>query len=56
MNKLGYNVATVGNHEFDYKIAELEERSKELDCGYISINYCFHANKTLLYFFSNCFL
>ena len=48
MNKLKYDVATVGNHEFDYKIAELEERTKELDCGYISINYCFN-NDTCRY-------
>ena len=48
MNKLEYNVATVGNHEFDYKIAELEDRTKELNCGYISINYCFN-NDTCRY-------
>ena len=49
MNKLGYEVATLGNHEFDYKIPVLEERAEQLDCGYISINYCFHANKTARY-------
>ena len=49
MNKLGYEVATLGNHEFTYKIPVLEERAKELNCGYISINYCFHANKTARY-------
>ena len=49
MNKLGYEVATLGNHEFDYKISVLEERAEQLDCGYISINYCFHANKTARY-------
>ena len=49
MNKLKYDVATLGNHEFDYKIPVLEERAEQLDCGYISINYCFHANKTARY-------
>ena len=49
MNKLKYEVATLGNHEFTYKIPVLEERAKELNCGYISINYCFHANKTARY-------
>ena len=49
MNKLKYEVATLGNHEFTYKIPVLEERAKQLDCGYISINYCFHANKTARY-------
>ena len=49
MNKLKYDVATLGNHEFDYRIPVLEERAEQLDCGYISINYCFHANKTARY-------
>ena len=49
MNKLGYEVATLGNHEFTYRIPVLEECAKQLDCGYISINYCFHANKTARY-------
>ena len=49
MNKLKYDVVTLGNHEFDYKIPELEKRAEELECGYISINYCFYANKTARY-------
>ena len=28
MNKVGYDVATLGNHEFDYGIAQLEECEK----------------------------
>ncbi|MBP5445664.1 MAG: 5'-nucleotidase C-terminal domain-containing protein, partial [Acholeplasmatales bacterium] len=46
MNKLGYDVVTLGNHEFDYGVAQLEECYKQLECKYISCNYCFNANKT----------
>ena len=49
MNKIGYDVATLGNHEFDYQIPKLKENSLLLNCGYISINYCFHKNKTSIY-------
>ena len=49
MNKLEYDVVTLGNHEFDYKIPQLEECEQRLNCGYISINYCFHKNKTARY-------
>ena len=49
MNKIGYDVATLGNHEFDYGISQLEECEKNLTCSYISTNYCFHKNKTSIY-------
>ena len=49
MNKLEYQVVTLGNHEFDYKIPQLEVCEQKLNCGYISINYCFHKNKTAIY-------
>ena len=49
MNKIGYDVVTVGNHEFDYGVPQLEECSKLLNCGYISCNYCFNKNKTSIY-------
>ena len=49
MNEVGYDVATLGNHEFDYGIAQLEECEKRLNCSYISSNYCFHKNKTAIY-------
>ena len=38
MNAVGYDVCIPGNHEFDYGIDCLLERSKELTCGYISCN------------------
>ena len=49
MNKLEYEVATLGNHEFDYGIEQLEEVEKLLNCSYISSNYCFKKNKTSIY-------
>jgi len=49
MNKVGYDVATLGNHEFDYGVAQLEECQKRLNCSYISTNYCYHKNKQAIY-------
>ena len=49
MNQLKYDVATLGNHEFDYRIPVLEERAEQLNCGYISINYCLYETKTAIY-------
>ena len=49
MNKLEYEVATIGDHEFHYGIEQLEKIEKLLDCGYISSNYCFKKNKTSIY-------
>ena len=49
MNKLEYEVATIGDHEFHYGIKQLEKIEKLLDCGYISSNYCFKKNKTSIY-------
>ena len=49
MNKLEYDVATLGNHEFDYGVAQLETCAKMLNCSYISTNYCYHKNKQAIY-------
>ena len=49
MNKLEYDVATVGNHEFDYKVEQLEELKGKLTCGYISINFCLHKTKEAIF-------
>ena len=45
MNKLEYEVPTLGNHEFDYGIDQLETLVKLLNCSYISSNYCYKNNK-----------
>ena len=39
MNKLEYEVVTLGNHEFDYGLPQLETIEKLLNCSYISCNY-----------------
>ena len=39
MNKLEYEVVTLGNHEFDYGLSQLETVEKLLNCSYISFNY-----------------
>ena len=49
MNKLEYDVATLGNHEFDYGLPTLKEEGEKLNCSYISCNYCYRANKTSIY-------
>ena len=49
MNLLDYQAVTLGNHEFDYGIEQLKECENSLNSSYISINYCFHKNKTSIY-------
>lgn len=39
MNLVGYDVAVLGNHEFDYGIPVIQQRAAELNCGYISCNF-----------------
>ena len=49
MNELEYDVVTLGNHEFDYGIEQLETIKNSLTCGYISSNYCYKKNKESIY-------
>ena len=49
MNKVGYDVVALGNHEFDYGIDQLKICKERLDCGYISGNFCYRKNKTTLF-------
>ena len=49
MNKIGYNISTIGNHEFDYGIDSLKECAKNLECGYISANFCYRKNKSSIF-------
>ncbi len=39
MNSLGYDVAAVGNHEFDYSVNRLVQLAPQLDCGYVCCNF-----------------
>ena len=45
MNKIGYNVTLIGNHEFDYGIDNLIDCDKKLVNGYISANFCLRKEK-----------
>ncbi len=40
MNRLGYDLAVPGNHEFDFGFTVLDDRSEELKCGYTCANFC----------------
>ena len=40
MNRLGYDLAVPGNHEFDFGFDALNDRSEELECGYTCANFC----------------
>lgn len=39
MNKVGYDLAIPGNHEFDYGMQNFLDTAKNLKCGYISCNF-----------------
>ena len=39
MNAVGYDVATLGNHEFDFSVPKLKEHGSALDCGYTCANF-----------------
>ena len=49
MNKLEYDVATIGNHEFDYKLEQLQKLSSILNCSYINSNFCYRNNKNPIF-------
>ena len=40
MNRLGYDIAIPGNHEFDFGFDILDDYSGKLSCGYICANFC----------------
>jgi len=39
MNALNYDVATPGNHEFDYGVNQFKNFTEELKCEYVSCNF-----------------
>ena len=49
MNKIGFNVSTVGNHEFDYGVEQLKKLEENITSRYISANFCYRKNKTTLF-------
>ena len=49
MNKIGFDVAILGNHEFDYGIEQLINLENNITCGYICANFCYRKNKTQIF-------
>ena len=45
MNKMNYEVSTLGNHEFDYGIGELSTRINEFNGDIVSCNVSYTGNK-----------
>ena len=49
MNKVNFDVSTIGNHEFDYGIKQLLKLEEELNSKYICANFLYHKNKTNIF-------
>ena len=49
MNKIGFDVAILGNHEFDYGIEQLSKLGENITSKYVSANFCYKKNKTSIY-------
>jgi len=45
MNKVGFDVAILGNHEFDYGIEQLSKLKENISSNYISSNFCYKKKK-----------
>ena len=46
MNKIGFNVSILGNHEFDYGIDQLLKLEKNITSRYICANFLYRKNNT----------
>ena len=49
MNKVGFDVAILGNHEFDYGVEQLSKLGDNITSKYICSNFCYHKNKTTIF-------
>ena len=49
INRIGFDVAILGNHEFDYGIEQLEKLEKNITSRYICANFCYRENKTTIF-------
>lgn len=47
MNKVGYDVVTLGNHEFDYNIARLQELTDMMSASVVSCNFVNNSQETV---------
>jgi len=45
MNKVGFDVAILGNHEFDYGVERLKQLENNITSKYISSNFCYKKDK-----------
>ena len=48
MNELGYDVATIGNHEFDYGMDQFKKLNRLADFPYVSANFMDKNGETVL--------
>ena len=46
MNQIKFDVITVGNHEFDYGIEQLNKLNSQMTTKYICANFCYKKDKT----------
>ncbi|MBQ6285913.1 MAG: bifunctional metallophosphatase/5'-nucleotidase [Bacilli bacterium] len=49
LNKIGFDVAILGNHEFDYGVEQLLSLEKNITSRYICSNFCYRKNKTNIF-------
>ena len=49
LNKIEFNVTTIGNHEFDYGVEQLNNLNSKMLSKYINLNACYKKNKTQLF-------
>jgi len=47
MNRVGYDLAVPGNHEFDFGFEALDACAGALDCGYTCANFCVTGGETV---------
>ena len=47
MNRLGYDLAVTGNHEYDFGLEVLDDCAEALDCGYTCANFCTSDGETV---------
>ena len=49
MNYVGYDAVALGNHEFDYKLEQLNNLTNRTNTKYICANFCYRKNKTTVF-------
>lgn len=49
MNKVGYDVVNIGNHEFDYGLERMNYLLNKLDADVVNANYCHLPSKELVF-------